>query len=205
MRVWMLAELRCVPGTGTAELVAWLREEGAAALRAAGGEIWGLWAGGPGIGFDSDVHLLGTAWPDDAAAGAAVELLKSSTRILEVRGTPAHPTLRPVDATPCPADGVWVFRDFDVPRADVERFVELSGAAWESFEARFDARIAGLFRTPDVDDETATLMLVTRYADYATWEASRSEAADPDAWARFRERRALTRRTRARAAAPVAL
>lgn len=205
MKVWLLAELRTVPGTDTTALAAWVAGEGGAALRAAGGQVWGLWNGAPGIGFDSDVHVLASVWPDDAAAGAAVELLKSSTHIVEVRGTPLHPTLRPLDSTPGAAEGVWVFRDFEVPAAQADRFVALSGAAWETFEARFDAHIAGLFRAPDATPGVAAFVLLTRYADYATWEASRSESADPDAWARFRERRALTRRSRARSAAPVAI
>jgi len=141
-----------------------------------------------------------TVWPDDAAAGAAVELIKTCPPVVAVTGTPLHPTLRPESVTSPKPEGAWVFREFQVAAADVDRFIELSAAAWETFEARFDARIAGLFRGPNETAELATLLLLTRYADHAAWEASRSESEDPDAWARFRERHALTRWTRARSA-----
>ena len=104
---------------------------------------------------------------------------------------------------PVDGEGVWVFREFEINQTDV-RFVELSASAWETFEARFDARIDGLFRAPGPAEGLASLILVTRYANLATWEASRSAEADPESWAHFNERRALTRWTRARSASRVA-
>ncbi|HSG89465.1 MAG TPA: hypothetical protein VLA56_09645 [Pseudomonadales bacterium] len=205
MGVWLQTEIRAVAGVTTETVRDWLRGDGGQALTRAGGGIWGFWDGRGGLGFRSDTLLLSTHWPDDAAAGAAVELLKASTLVVDVRGTPLHPTLRPADATPCAGDGAWVFREFVVDPEQTARFVELSQAAWPSFEDRHDAHIHGLFRGPATRDEQATFLLVTRYADLATWEASRSESADPEAWARFRERHALTRWTRGRSAVRIEL
>lgn len=200
MAVWLHAVLTLAPGAGSDNLRDWLAHRGGKAIREAGGQIWGAWDGRPGLGFASNEALLMTIWPDDAAAGAAVELLKTCPPVIDVAGTPLHPTSRPDSPAPLTTPGAWVFREFHVPTADVDRFLELSTAAWKTFEARFAAAIAGLFRGPNASRELATLLLVTRYADHAAWEASRSEADDPDAWVRFRERHALTRWTRARSA-----
>ncbi|MEE4301230.1 MAG: NIPSNAP family protein [Pseudomonadales bacterium] len=197
MAVWMQAELRLATGDALQEWRAWLAEQGREALGRLGGAIWGCWHGAPGFGLRSDAVLLTTVWPDDAAAGAATELLAAPRTILAVDGTPLHATARPRCGTPVSGDGLWVFRDFEIGRADAARFVELSASAWETFEANFDARIDGLFRAPDPGPELARMVLVTRYADLATWEASRSAEADPASWERFLERRALTRWTRA--------
>lgn len=199
MGVWLHTEIRPVADATPADLQAWLRPDGDGGrdIRGAGGSIWGLWDGRPGLGLRSDTLLLNTHWADDAAAGGAVELLKSCTLLRGVTGMPLHPTERPVDAEPCRGEGVWVFREFEVDADRAGRFVELSAAAWASFERRFDARIQGLFRGPAPATGRALFLLATRYADLATWEASRSAEADPDAWERFRERHALTHWTRA--------
>lgn len=207
MGVWLHTEIRPVAGVSAQDLRDWLRADGdgGRAITRAGGSIWGFWDGRGGLGFRSDMLLLASHWADDAAAGAAVELLKASTLIVEVRGTPLHATARPTDSAPCRGDGAWVFREFEVDDAAAERFVELSSAAWPTFEQNFDARIHGLFRGPAPSAGRAAFLLVTRYADLATWEASRSEQADPQAWARFRERHALTHWTRGRSAVRVDL
>ncbi len=200
MAVWLHAVLKLAPGAGSGNLIDWLAHRGDEAIRSAGGRVWGAWDGRPGLGFGADEAVLMTVWTDDAAAGAAVELLKTCPPVIAVVGTPLHPTLRPQTDVPMTMGGAWVFREFHVPGADVQRFIELSAAAWETFETHFDAQIQGLFRGPNESGEVATLLLVTRYADHAAWEASRKESSDPDAWARFRERHAMTRWTRARSA-----
>ena len=197
MAVWMQAELRLAGSDALAELRDWLTSDGREAIGRMGGAIWGCWPGAAGFGLRSDAVLLATTWPDDAAAGAATELLAGARPVIEVAGTPLHATARPVSETPIAGEGLWVFRDFELAREDAARFVELSGSAWATFEARFDARIDGLFRAPDPAPELARMLLVTRYADLSTWEASRSAEADPESWSRFAERRALTRWTRA--------
>lgn len=200
MAVWLHTVLTLAPRAGSDNLRDWLVHRGEQALRETNGLLWGAWDGRPGLGFASNEAVLMTVWPDDAAAGAAVELIKTCPPVVAVAGTPLHPTARPESDAPLPAAGVWVFREFHVAAVDVERFLALSVTAWSTFEARFEARVAGLFRGPNENAELATLLLLTRYPDHAAWEASRSESDDPDAWARFRERHALTRWTRARSA-----
>ncbi len=205
MTVWLQALLHMAPGAGCSEFGAWLDHHGRAAVARAGGGVWGLWDGRPGLGFGSDEALLVTTWPDDAAAGAAVEMLKACPHVVGIEGTPLHATVRPADDTPASGKGIYVFREFFVPDGKVERFIDLSAEAWTSFERNFAAEIKGLFRGPNLSADLAILLLVTRYEDLATWEASRSETKDPDAWQRFRERQALTSWTRARSAALVDL
>lgn len=102
MRVWLHAELDPAPGVDLPALAAWLAETGAPAIRAAGGVLHGLFRPESG-----KAPTLLTAWPDDALAGAAIELLKASTRIVAVRGTPLHP-LGPLPREP--GDAPWCFR-----------------------------------------------------------------------------------------------
>ena len=200
MGTWLQAELGLALADALPAFRDWLGTGGAEALGGLGGSVWGCWPGGPGIGLRSDAVLLFTHWSDDAAAGAATELLRNAPAVVAVEGTPLRATVRPTDADPVRGAGWWVFRDFELGQADVERFVALSAEAWTSFEARFGARIDGLFRAPDPDADRARLLLVTRYADLGTWEASRSAEEDPESRERFRERRALVRWTRARCA-----
>lgn len=203
MAVWLETILDLAPDAGADDLAAWLADGGNAAIARAAGSVWGLWDGRPGLGFASNQAVLITVWPDDAAAGAAVELTGTCPHVVTVTGTPWHPTRRPETTVLPVGGGIWVFREFHVAISDVEQFVDLSASAWESFEAHFDAKIAGLFRGPNENDAVARLLLATRYADFAAWEASRNEAGDPGAWARFRERARLTRWTRARTAVRV--
>ena len=204
MTVWLQAEVRLARDAQVAALTEWLGGEGQGAMNRLGGRVWGCWHGAPGIGLRSDSALLFTCWPDDAAAGAAMEWLRNAPPVRGIEGTPLHATARPTQALPVDGAGVWVFREFEINQTDAERFVELSASAWKTFEARFDARIDGLFRAPGPAEGLASLILVTRYANLATWEASRSAEADPESWAHFNERRALTRWTRARSASRVA-
>lgn len=200
MTVWLQAEVELARDAPVAALREWLGGDGRSAMARLGGWVWGCWHGAPSIGLRSDSALLFTCWPDDAAAGAAMEWLRNAPPVRGIEGTPLHATARPTQATPLDGGGIWVFRDFEIDHTDAERFVELSAGAWKKFEASFDARIDGLFRAPGPATELARLLLVTRYADLATWEASRSAESDPESWARFTERRALTRWTRARSA-----
>lgn len=69
-------------------------------------------------------------------------------------------------------------RTFDVARADVPRFVELSeGAIWPWLEGR-DGRALGLWQT--VMGAPERIVLITRYESLAHWEGTRVWS-DPDA------------------------
>lgn len=200
MAVWLQTLLRLTPNARIGDLADWLSGPGYQSIRAASGRIWGLWDGAPGLGFRSDEAVLMTTWPDDAAAGAAVELIKACPLIHSLEGTPLHPTARPTSTEHRVGTGVWVFREFALPRDQVQRFIELSAEGWSSFERTFDAEIEGLFRAPDPAADSSALLLLTRYADLATWESSRKQAQDPNAWHHFGERQGLTEWTQARSA-----
>lgn len=200
MAVWLQAILTLAPAAQCQQLAEWLEHRGRQNLTTGGGQLWGLWEGRSGLGFGSDEAILMSVWPDDASAGAAVELMKAMPGVLAVAGTPLHPTLRPQDDHPAAGGGSWVFREFHLAATDIEAFLERSAAAWESFEATFDSEVVGLFRGPNLDGETASLLLITRYADLDAWEKSRNADAAPGAWQQLSERHALTRWTRARSA-----
>ncbi|MCC5886850.1 MAG: NIPSNAP family protein [Gammaproteobacteria bacterium] len=200
MAVWLQAVLTLAPTVQCQQLAEWLEQRGRRDLALGGGRLWGLWDGRPGLGFGSDEAILMSVWPDDASAGAAVETIKAMPQVLAVSGTPLHPTLRPQHDGPVSGAGAWVFRDFHLAVSDLEAFLTRSAAAWDEFEATFDSEVVGLFRCPNLDAGTASLLLITRYADLDAWERSRSAEAAPKAWQQLGERHALTRWTRARSA-----
>jgi hypothetical protein len=111
------------------------------------------------------------------------------------------PTLRPhQNARPEPG-GIYVHNWFTIDGEAFDEFVQLSGAAWPDFEARFEARIYGLFAVEPQAAETATgarrLLLMTRYKDLGEWQASRDPTSE--AMKIFARRRELTRVSLARA------
>jgi hypothetical protein len=207
MSVWLHAEVRTAPGSGPDAVRDWLQPhgDGAAAITNAGGSVWGLWDGRPGLGFRSDQMIVSTCWPDDTMALAGAQLLESCPALVDATTVVLSATRRPTSDEACTGAGIWVFRDFEASEADAERFVELSTAAWQTFETSHDARIFALFRRMGSESGATRFLLVTRYADLATWETSRSPSGDPDAWARFAERHGLTRWTRGRSAIRVDL
>jgi hypothetical protein len=183
---------------------------GSAEAKARGGSLYGFFQ--PQLGFASNEGVVVTSWSSSTPQGNAV-IAGAGADILSVSAVELSPTLRPVNATPLyapekPRGGIYVHRWFTVDAPAFDEFVSLSGAAWESFEKSFDAQIAGLFRAaPTAEDEregVARLLLLTRYANHGEWEASRNEAADPEAWKRFMRRHELTRETIGRSSLLVA-
>ena len=181
--------------------------KGAEAVRAKGGVFVGLFQ--PQLGFASDEGVVVTGWGGDVAGEAVVEGLGE---IVSSDVERLAPTLRPTElrsllAPGWPRGGIYVHRWFAIDREAEEEFVALSAEAWETFEANFDAQIFGLFRAapkPADDPDIARLLLLTRYASHGVWEASRNEAADPEAWRRFMRRQELTRMTIGRSSLLVA-
>jgi hypothetical protein len=176
--------------------------KGAGEVRARGGVVTGLFQ--PQIGFASNEAVLLTGWPNgvpasggDAAVAGLADIVAAETDLLV-------PTLRPKEALSLAssrAKGIYVHRWFTIDAEALDEFVGLSGEAWETFERNFDAGIVGLFRAepkPGDDPVVARLLLLTRYGSHGVWEASRNEAADPEAWRRFMRRQELTRETIAR-------
>lgn len=149
----------------------------------------------PLLGFASNQALVLT---DGAAPPDAV--LKAPGVVSAERHRLA-PTLRPQEGAQPPAGGIYVHNWFTVDATALDEFVKLSGEAWPDFEARFEARIFGLFAAEPSDDDRADgarrLLLMTRYADLGEWQKSRDPTSE--AMKVFARRRELTRVSLARA------
>jgi hypothetical protein len=149
----------------------------------------------PLLGYASNEALVLT---DQRATSDAV-LMGSGVAAAE--WTRMSPTLRPhQNARPEPG-GVYVHNWFTIDGQAFDEFVQLSGAAWPDFEARFAAKIYGLFAVEPQAAETAAgarrLLLMTRYKDLGEWQASRDPTTE--AMKIFARRRELTRVSLARA------
>jgi hypothetical protein len=158
-----------------------------------GAGVLGVFA--PLLGYASNEALVLT---DQRATSDAV-LMGSGVAAAE--WTRMSPTLRPhQNARPQPG-GVYVHNWFTIDGQGFDEFVQLSGAAWPDFEARFEAKIYGLFAVEPQAAETATgarrLLLLTRYKDLGEWQASRDPTTE--AMKIFARRRELTRVSLARA------
>jgi hypothetical protein len=107
------------------------------------------------------------------------------------------PTLRPAAGDRMTPGGVWVHRIFNIQTRDLDEFVALSAEGWADFETRFEAKVFGLFEVtyPEARPAELELLLITRYASHAEWEASRDPSTA--AMRTFARRAALTLRTRA--------
>jgi hypothetical protein len=120
----------------------------------------------------------------------------------EIASSVAHtlrPTVRPQGDAALAPGGIYVHRWFEVSRASVAEFIDLSTQAWPGFEGQFDARIFGLFElTSEWEGSPADsrhLLLVTRYASHGVWEDSRDPTTE--AMQTFARRAQLTLSTRA--------
>lgn len=185
--------------------------KGAAAVAEAGGQFYGLWAGQ--IGLSANQGVVVTVWTSlDAAKQGGKTAIAAADSIAASETLYLEPTARPEEPTAPEGPGMFAHRVFEVRRDDADRFIALSSEAWPQFEEVFGARIFALWRETGHDRAMDRLILLTRYPDYAAWEASRFWRPDPDpkaadALARFRERREITTDTvvyTARLASPAA-
>jgi hypothetical protein len=157
-----------------------------AELTAAGAVVIGTWAGAPGIGWwDDEIPVL-AGWPG------------GSTPI--GRGERLRATARPSGISPLGAGGLFAHRWFELASSDWDEFLALSSEAWPAFEREYGATIEGFFRSDDVAEPDARVLLVTRYPSLTAWEQSRGALRNPtgdvaEAGRRFLRRRELTRRT----------
>jgi hypothetical protein len=167
--------------------------QAAAAMRAEGGALWGLFS--PLIGLSSDSGILISNWPADARPlKAADAALRGIPEILDISGEDLAPTVRPTSTAPPQGPGIYSFRWFNLRARDWPELVELSDAAWPSFEQSFGAAILGLWLSRAVAPPAARGLLLTRYADHAAWDRSRPDGpapADPESARRFMRRREL--------------
>jgi len=163
-------------------------------------KAWIVAGGAGGIGWESDQLALIVAGPDGTAEPPDVAgLTGGSGQVEQVHKL--RSTARPTDVDPPkPGSGVLALRWFELAAADWDEFVELSVTAWPGFEASYDARILGLFRSLDAREPDASALLVTWYASLAAWEQSRgtvraSAGAEAEAGRKFLRRHELTHRT----------
>lgn len=158
-----------------------------------GASVLGVFA--PLLGYASNEALVLT----DQRAGSDAVLMGSGVAAAE--WARMSPTLRPHQSARPESGGVYVHNWFTIDAAAFDEFVQLSGAAWPDFEARFDAKIFGLFAVEPQAAENAVgarrLLLMTRYKDLGEWQASRDPTSD--AMKIFARRRELTRVFLARA------
>jgi len=149
----------------------------------------------PLLGFASNQALVLT----DASAPS--EAVMRAPGVVSAERHGLTPTIRPKDGATPMAGGIYVHNWFTVDAPAFDEFVKLSGDAWPDFEARFDARIFGLFAAePSKDDlmeGARRLLLMTRYADLGEWQKSRDPTTE--AMKVFARRRELTRVSLARA------
>jgi len=89
-------------------------------------------------------------------------------------------TPRPVESQPDEeARPIYVYRQFFVRPADVEKFADLSlNGVWQRYDAH-ETNILGLW-TPISNTETQEINLITGYHSLAHWEESRVGQAKPD-------------------------
>ena len=154
-------------------------------------DLWGIWQGVFGLAANQLIVMSAHSesadgWTSfDGCEVEAVWVLKA--------------TARPQSTTPLTRAGVYVFRDFWLPFEHVAEAVELSSAAWKTFEGAeaYSAEPMGLFAPAQTlpDSQECVLHLLTWYPDFTSWETSRQ--SDPSAMQRFIARRELTRSTRA--------
>jgi len=167
-----------------------LRGEGAREATARGGTLFGVWRGQ--IGLEANEGIALTAWPDEEAlASGAAALHRLFADALESRAERLVATLRPDEPTPPPRTGVYAFRFFSIVDEHFTEFADLSERAWPGFESSYDAKIYGFFRSLDVRPPDARVLLLTRYASLAVWEASRADTGRSE----FQRRHKLTRAT----------
>lgn len=185
--VYHIARLR---GEGPAiqRLVPPLREQTAAAVERAGGQVWGIFTGL--LGMDSRELLFVTHWRSAGEASSVTTALPNGARIADERVM--VPTIRPLMFERRTRSGVYVFRWFEVHNRDVDEIAALSKDAWESFEDSdaYDAEPQALLRDADTSAADGMMLLITWYEDLRSWEISRNPA--PEARANFAARAKLT-------------
>jgi hypothetical protein len=168
-----------------------VRGAGARALKAADGELLGLFS--PQLGFASNEAVLLIRRHDASTARSR----DAAPNVASFRHDRLTPTSRPRDDQVLKAGGIYVHRWFTVDGDRVSDFIDLSNRAWGGFEDAYETEIFGLFRAEadetDRAQGSARLLLLTWYGNHAVWEASREQARD--AKSLFAQRHELTRTT----------
>lgn len=159
---------------------------------AAGGSLWGAWAGL--FGMAGNELLVITSSPTEAneANDAFSDALREWEGVSVVEERLLSPTVRPRDATRLTRQGLYVFRNFDLLHKDCDEFARLSEAGWVTFEndEAYQSEPHGLFAELDPTAERGTMLLVTWYESLTSWQRSRQ--FPPDARDNFTRRGELT-------------
>ncbi|MCA9829590.1 MAG: hypothetical protein KC495_03870 [Dehalococcoidia bacterium] len=185
---------RIAPGgqyraAGYQPLLEVLRQAVYPAIEQAGGRLWGTWLGL--FGLRNNELIVATSWDSGAdPAGVLTDLLPAAAKVMEQYTF--VPTVRPESDAPLTRDGLYVFRFFDVRTPDVEQVATLSNEAWTTFEntAAYQAEPQALFKEREPAPDRSTMLLLTWYDGFASWETSRTPA--PEARDNFRRRAELT-------------
>lgn len=173
MRVYSHHVVGFGPGRRDA-VFAHIQAQGVPAITGAGGRLFALFK--PLIGLSLNHAILICEWADDALAARSATLALRGLTDIEIKHDDLwDATLRPAPGKTLPhMHGLYSHRRFDVRAADLPRFLELSGAAWDNFETAFGSEVIGLWRSRVVPAPgVVTLRLTAWYADMAAWERSR--------------------------------
>jgi hypothetical protein len=161
---------------GWPALAASMHGAAAAAIRDAGGSLFGLFAGV--IGLASDEGVVISAWPEAEALATHAARIAALAGALESSGERLVATVRPIDATPPREPGVYAHRWFWLQPQDWPEFLSLSEeGVWPYFESD-GCRIVGLWRSMEAGP-MAKALLVTRYPSVAHWERTRLQSPEP--------------------------
>lgn len=178
------------PGRDSRGLVEDLRVDTLPAWQTAGVRCWGIWQGL--LGIASNELLIMAAVPGDQPDADRLFRQSLPDEAEVVDALPLVATARPQSIASLPAEGLYVFRFFDVRLEDCDEIVALSREAWETFEDtdRYASRPQGLFAPRGERNGRGRMLLVTWYDGFTSWEISRDPA--PEARENFRRRHALT-------------
>lgn len=184
-------------GAGLEPFLAHLKGAGAAAVKAAGGELLGAFT--PLIGWTSEQVAVLVRWPEvTRGRERAVDTITRHPTVARVERSALAPTVRPKPADLPVAQGIYTHRWFTIHARDLDEFVTLSADAWPDFERDFASRVFGLFRAEPTPAEARAgqlrMLLNTQYDSHAVWEASRVPSSK--AASNFRRRADLTITTR---------
>lgn len=147
--------------------------------------VWGSFRGLFGLAADELITITQSQVTDSALFSVAENQVWQATA-------------RPTTPAPLTKQGLYVFRQFITQAEHLSTMVELSTAAWQTFETAedFQAEPMGLFQPADLRQKGAVILtLLTWYEGFSCWETSRSP--DPRAQENFQKRHQLTQSTSA--------
>jgi hypothetical protein len=88
-----------------------------------------------------------SVWPNMVTASSRSDDVFSGLRLIKSQKTEFFtPTLRPKSSKPPVKQGNYVFRWFETPKENYDKFLQLCEEAWPSIENSFDSQVIGLWR-----------------------------------------------------------